>query len=72
MGKLKGTSVQSLSKFKPESAWEFINGLATLQAGLTDDICEARGRAMVQQLSGDPLSWFESYRKNPGLRTAQN
>ncbi len=27
---------------------------------------------MVQQLFGDPLGWFESYRKNPGLRTAQN
>ncbi len=27
---------------------------------------------MVQQLSGDPLSWFESFKKNPGLRTVQN
>ncbi len=59
-------------KNQTESAWEFINGLAIPQGGLTDDIREARGRAMVQQLSGDPLSWFESYRKNPGLRTAQN
>ncbi len=27
---------------------------------------------MVQWLSGDPLSWFESYWKNPGHQTEEN
>ena len=71
-GETEGHKCPITFKIQTESAWEFINGLATPQGGLTDDIHEARGRAMVQQLSGDPLSWFESYRKNPGLRTAQN
>ena len=71
-GETEGHKCPITFKIQTESAWEFINGLATPQAGLTDDIREARGRAMVQQLSGDPLSWFESYRKNPGLRTALN
>ena len=71
-GETEGHKCPITFKIQTESAWEFINGLATLQAGLTDDIREARGRAMVQQLSGDPLSWFESYKKNPGLRTAEN
>ena len=71
-GETEGHKCPITFKIQTESAWEFINGLATPQGRLMDDICEARGRAMVQQLSGDPLSWFESYRKNPGLRTAQN
>ena len=71
-GETEGHKCPITFKIQTESAWEFINGLATPQAGLTDDIREARGRAMVQQLSGDPLSWFESYRKNPGLQTAEN
>ncbi len=71
-GETEGHKCPITFKIQTESAWEFINGLATPQAGLTDDIREARGRAMVQQLSGDPLCWFESYRKNPGLRTAEN
>ncbi len=71
-GETEGHKCPITFKIQTESAWEFINGLATSQGRLTDDICEARGRSMVQQLSGDPLSWFESYRKNPGLRTAQN
>ncbi len=71
-GETEGHKCPITFKIQTESAWEFINGLATPQAGLTYEIREARGRAMVQQLSGDPLSWFESYRKNPGFRTAQN
>ncbi len=71
-GETEGHKCPITFKIQTESAWEFINGLATPQGRLTDDIREAQGRAMVQQLSGDPLSWFESYRKNPGLRTAQN
>ncbi len=71
-GETEGHKCPITFKIQTESAWEFINGLATPQGRLMDDICEARGRAMVQQLSGDPLSWFESYKKNPGLRTAQN
>ncbi len=71
-GETEGHKCPITFKIQTESAWEFINGLATPQGGLTDDIREARGRAMVQQLSGDPLSWFESYRKNPGLRMVQN
>ncbi len=71
-GETEGHKCPITFKIQTESAWEFINGLATPQARLTDDIHEARGRAMVQQLSGDPLSWFESFRKNPALRTAQD
>ncbi len=62
-GETEGHKCPITFKIQTESTWEFINGLATPQAGLTDDIREARGRAMVQQLSGDPLSWFESYKK---------
>ncbi len=68
-GKTEGHKCPITFKIQTESAWEFINGLATPQGRLTDDVCEARGRAMVQQLSGDPLSWFESYQENPGLQT---
>ncbi len=71
-GETEGHKCPITFKIQTENAWEFINGLATPQGGLMDDIREARGRAMDQQLSGDPLSWFESYRKIPGLRTAQN
>ncbi len=66
-GETEGHKCPITFKIQTESAWEFINGLATLQGRLMDDIHEARGRAMVQQLSGDPLSWFESFKKNPGL-----
>ncbi len=71
-GETEGHKCPITFKIQTESAWEFINGLSTLQGRLTDQVCEAWGRAMVQQLSGDPLSWFESYRKNPGLWTEDN
>ena len=71
-GETEGHKCPITFKIQTESAWEFINGLAKPQGGLMDDIHEAWGRAMVQQLSGDPLSWFESFKKNPGLRTADN
>ncbi len=49
-GETEGHKCPITFKIQTESAWEFINGLATPKGGLTDDIREARGRAMVQQL----------------------
>ncbi len=40
-GETEGHKCPITFKIQTESAWEFINGLATLQGRLMDDICEA-------------------------------
>ncbi len=40
-GETEGHKCPITFKIQTESAWEFINGLATPQGGLTDDIREA-------------------------------